>query len=160
MSAWELIPLFQSRCVGLALCMHEWLQACSARTGDQPIMSLMGSRCSLLNFDRRSETPPPSHQGQRFTPKQTIPLSVLRNSTYRLLCVLSQSKNVLVHTVKAYGGDGIAPLILSLDTRSVQDHAPNRFIPPRNLWCTVNMWLGGPRSQFRYYGQNISCLQA
>jgi hypothetical protein len=92
-------------------------------------MSLISSRCPPVNFNPKSENPHPRRQGQRFTPKQTIPLSVLRNSTCGLLSVLSKGKNVLVHIAKAYGGDGKAPLILSLATRRcVQNHPPDSFI--------------------------------
>jgi hypothetical protein len=74
------------------------------------------------------EPPPPKPSMS----KQTISLSVLRNSTYRL-SVLSESKIVFVHIAKAYGGDGIAPLILSLDTRSVEDHAPTALSPRKPM---------------------------
>jgi len=94
--------------------------------------------------------PHPRRQGQRFTPKQTIPLSVLRNSTCGLLSVLSKGKNVLVHIAKAYGGDGKAPLILSLATRRcVQNHPPTALSSRKPMehsehevgWATEPVWI-------------------
>ena len=98
---------------------------------------LVFDRFQMFSRKLRPEVrePHPSRQGPRFTPKQTIALSVLRNSTYGLLGVLRKSK-IYSCTPRRhiYGGEGKTPIILSLASRrSVQNHAPTALSPRKPM---------------------------